>query len=333
MTLLWTPGDTYRQVEYQSEQELESSIQQVKTELFGRGRLYLDVKKKIGMPGGQRNIPDGYLIDLTGSRPKLYVVEVELGSHDPLRHVAVQILQFSLSFETEPLLVKKVLAEAIRGQTSAVKTCEQYAAAHEFRNLDHMLEWLVSETPFTGLVIIDEPPDNLENVLAKKFQFGVELVELRKYQNAEQGVAYRFEPFLSGIEDTVEGDSTRTRRARNDLSDIDTVVVPARDEGFEQVFLGAQCWHAVRLHGSMRPQIKHIAAYRVAPTSAFTHVAEIRLIEAWQDTSKFVLYFREPAEPIEPIPFVKGGHLKSFQSLRYTSIDKIRSAKTIDDIW
>ncbi len=52
MTLLWTLGDTYRQVEYQSEQELESSIQQVKTELFGRGRLYLDVKKKIGMPGG-----------------------------------------------------------------------------------------------------------------------------------------------------------------------------------------------------------------------------------------------------------------------------------------
>ena len=102
------------------------------------------------MPRGQRNIPDGYLIDLTGSRPKLYVVEVELGSHDPLRHVAVQSLQCSLSFEAEPLLVKKVLAEAIRGQASAVEACEQYAAAHEFRNLDHMLEWLVSETPFTA---------------------------------------------------------------------------------------------------------------------------------------------------------------------------------------
>ncbi len=333
MTLLWTPRNTYQQVEYQSEQELESAIQQVKTELFGQGRLYLDVKKKIGKVGGQRNIPDGYLIDLTGSKPKLYVVEVELGSHDPLRHVAVQILQFSLSFEAEPLLVKKVLAEAIRGQGSAVEICERYAATHEFRNLDHMLEWLVSETPFTALVVIDEPPDNLENVLAKKFQFGVELVELRKYQNAAEDVAYRFEPFLSDLENTVESDSPRTRRPRSDLSEIDTVVVPARDEGFEQVFIGEQCWHAVRLHGSMRPQIKHIAAYRVAPTSAITHVAEVRAIEPWKDTSKFVLYFREPAKPIEPIPFVKGGHLKSFQSLRYTSIDKLRSAKTIDDIW
>ena len=108
--------------------------------------------------------------------------------------------------------------------------------------------------------------------------------------------------------------------------------MPARDDGFERAFLGDQCWHAVRLHGSMRTQIKHTAAYRVVPTSAITHVAEVRSIEPWQESSTVVLYVREPAEQIEPIPFVKGGHLKSFQSLRYTSIDKIRSAKTIDDI-
>ena len=30
---------------------------------------------------------------------------------------------------------------------------------------------------------------------------------------------------------------------------------------------------------------------------------------------------------------LKGGHLKSFQSLRYTSLEKLKAAKTLDDIW
>ena len=49
--------------------------------------------------------------------------------------------------------------------------CEHYAAAHEFRNLDHMLDWIVFQSPFTVLVIIDEIPDNLEGALARKFKF------------------------------------------------------------------------------------------------------------------------------------------------------------------
>jgi hypothetical protein len=52
------------------------------------------VKKKIGKKGGLRNIPDGYLIDLSDAKPRLFVVENELAVHDPLRHIAVQILQF-----------------------------------------------------------------------------------------------------------------------------------------------------------------------------------------------------------------------------------------------
>ena len=59
------------------------------------------IKKKIGAKGGQRNIPDGYLLDLSGVKPRLYVIENELASHEPLRHIAVQILEFSLSFETD----------------------------------------------------------------------------------------------------------------------------------------------------------------------------------------------------------------------------------------
>jgi hypothetical protein len=53
--------------------------------------------------------------------------------------------------------------------------------------------------------------------------------------------------------------------------DIDTVVVPAREDGFQDVFLGEDRWYSVRINETVQPQIKYIAAYQVAPVSAITH--------------------------------------------------------------
>jgi hypothetical protein len=118
-----------------------------------------------------------------------------------------------------------------------------------------------------------------------------------------------------------------------DASTVDTVVIPARDEGFQDVFLKENRWYSVRIHGTMRPQIKYIAAYRVAPVSAISHIAPVRSIEPWKDTDKFVLNFVEPAKPIGPIPLVKGSKVKALQNLRYTNRQTIEQAKTLDDIW
>jgi hypothetical protein len=298
MSLLWTKDGTYRLAGYRDEADLEGAINQVKTELFGEHRIYLDVKKKIGAKGGLRNIPDGYLVDLSGQRPRLYVVENELATHEHLSHIAVQILQFSLSFEAEPRAVRNILFNALHEQPDALAKCEAYAASHNFRNLDHFLDALVFETPFAALVVIDEIPENLENVLAKKFQFGVEVLELACYENGNGERVFRFEPFLAdlGEAEAVTVPTLTVARGRIDASTIDTVVVPAREEGFQDVFLKENRWYAVRIHGTMRPQIKYVAAYRVAPTSAITHIAPVRSIEPWKDTDKFVLNFAEPAK-------------------------------------
>jgi hypothetical protein len=334
MSLLWTKGGTYRLAGYQSESDLESAINQVKSELFGEHRIYLDVKKKIGAKAGLRNIPDGYLVDLSGQKPRLYVVENELASHEPLRHIAVQILEFSLSYEAEPRVVRNVLFNALNEQLDARAKCESYAATHGFRNLDHFLDALVFETPFAAVVIIDEIPENLENVLAKKFQFGVEVLELACYENGKGERVFRFEPFLADLGETEPLTlPSGTGRTRIDASTVDTVVVPAREEGFQDVFLKENRWYAVRLHGTMRPQIKYIAAYRVAPVSAITHIAPVRSIEPWKDTAKFVLNFAEPAKEIGPISLVKGSRGKALQNLRYTNRQTIEQAKTLDDIW
>src|SRR5258706_10332626 len=323
------PQRTYRT-------DLEASILHVQTALFGANRIYLDVKKRIGGKNGPHNIPDGYLVDLTGQRPYLYVVENELAAHDPLRHIAVQILQFSLSLEEAPRAVKTILFNALQAQTDAKQQCEHYAAAHGFRNLDHMLDWLVFEGTFAALVIIDEMPENLENVLLTRFKFGVEVLELARYENDRHERFYHFEPFLADVSAdvaaVVAGEGTTPRPALSP-EEADTVVVPAHEEGARETFLGEHRWHAVRIHGAMRPRIKYIALYQVAPVSAITHVAPVQSIEPWKESDRVVVNFAEPAEPIGPIRWVRGGHVKTFQNLRYTTYARLTVAKTLDDMW
>jgi hypothetical protein len=334
MSLIWTKGGAYRRIEYKNEADLEAAIQKVQKELFGSNRVYLDVKKKIGTKGGLRNIPDGYLLDFSGRKPRLYVIENELASHHLLKHIAVQILEFSLSFEAEPRTIKNILFSALQDQPDAKSKGESYASTHGFRNLDHLLDSLVHDGPFAALIIIDESSDELESALAQKFQFGIDVLELARYENDKGEQFYLFDPFLEdlSIGEAMRGDTAREFKAV-DLSDVDTVVVPARDDGFEEVFIGENRWYKIRIHGTMRPQIKHIAVYRVAPISAITHIAPVKSIEPWKDSRKFVVNFSEPAREIGPIKLVKDGRVKQLYSLRYTTRAKLMSARTLDDIW
>jgi len=325
----------YRRTSYENEAELERAIVHVQEQLFGANRFYLDIKRKIGVRGGTRNIPDGYVIDLVGPKPRLYVVENELAAHDPLRHIAVQILEFSLSFESEPLAVKRILLEALSENPTARTACECYADQHSFRGLDHLLEYLVFDSPFSALVVIDEMPENLQNVLSEKFKFGVEVLELAPFESASGKRAYHFEPFLADVTADVGVVTTEPARSANTLdpSELDTVVVPAREDGFQETFRGEHRWYAVRIHGSMRPQIKYVAVYQVAPVSAITHIAPVKSIEPWKETDKVVLNFAEPAQPIGPIQLLRGGKVKPLYNLRYTTYSRLANAKTLDDLW
>jgi hypothetical protein len=331
MGVVWTEAGLFRRAEYEGEADLEKAVLRIQHDLFGPDRIYIDVKKKIGAKGGIQNIPDGYLLDLTGPQPRLFVVENELAAHDPLRHIAVQILQFSLSFESEPLAVKKVLLTAVHSDPKIQKECEGYVAKHGFRNLDHLFEHLVVSS-FAALVIIDEMPEHLENVLSQKFKFGVEVLEVGRYVNAAGEYAYRFEPFLADLAEDTESPIASTPKSAPSL-ELDTVVVPARAEGVEEVFLKQNRWYAVRIHGTMKPQIKYIALYQVAPVSAITHIAPVKSIEPWQNSNKVVVNFAEPAKAIGPLQLVKNGKVKALQSIRYTTRERLLNAKTLDDVW
>lgn len=328
--MLWTGGKKYQPYPYAKEADLEKAILQVEADLFGPQRIYLDVKKKIGAAGKTNNIPDGYLIDLTSSRvPILYVVENELANHEPLKHVAVQILEFSLSFESAPQKVKIIVKESLAARVDKWKLCEAYAARNGFENVDYLLERMIfREDGFRALVVIDELVGELETVLVSRFKFPVEVLTVERYRAGEE-VAFRFEPFLADV----SGEEGPAAGSSLDPSEIDTVVVPAREDGFLEVFIGEDRWYAIRLHTSMIPRIKHIAAYRVSPVSAITHLAPVDRIEPYKDSGKYMVVFSDKAKEITPIKFVPKGKVGALQGLRYTSVAKLMTAKNLDQVF
>ena len=330
--MLWSPKTSYEAEPFDLEADLEAAILEVQDALFGPSRIYLDLKKKIGKKGKTTNIPDGYLIDLSSKKvPTLYVVENELAKHDPLKHIAVQILQFSLSFETTPHKVKSILKDGLQASPKGLKQCQEYAKANGFDNVDYLLERMVFGTDkFNALVIIDEIPDELEKVLISRFKFPVEIVTLERYRTTQGQRLYRFEPFLYDISAAATESGASGTVPALDPSEIDTLVVPAREDGFQETFIGEDRWYAIRIHASMIPKIKYIAAYRVAPTSAITHVAQVSGIKQWQESDKYVVVFVGPAEKIGPVEYVSGGTAKHVQSPRYTSLERLKGAKTLE---
>jgi len=333
--MLWMPNKIYENEPFELEDDLEAAILEVKKDLFGEDRIYLDIKKKIGLKGKIKNIPDGYLIDLSSTKePKLYVVENELVKHEPLKHIAVQILEFSLSFESSPQKIKTLVKDALIKNKEALAKCVDYANENDFENIDFLLEKMIyGDNKFNVLVIIDEISDELETALIKRFKFPVEIVTLQRYCNSKDKRIYQFEPFLRDVLVPLVTGKRDTSGATKtiDPSEINTIVVPARKDGFEEVFIGENCWYAIRIHASMIPKIKFIAAYQVAPISAITHFAEVKSIEQWKDSNKYILRFAKPASKIGPIKLVPKGAVKALQISRYTSLERLQGAKTLDD--
>lgn len=333
--MLWSQNLAYELEPFELESDLELSISESSKPLFGDSRIYLDMKRLIGQKGSTQNIPDGYLIDLTSNKdPKLYLVEVELGIHEPLKHIAVQILEFSLSYETSPQLVKSILKEGLIKNSVGFDKCNEYAIKNGFENVDYLLERIIyKKDSFIALVIIDEIDEELETVLLSRFKFPVEVLTFQRFISPSGERLYSFEPFLQDVGTTIETvtDGQTVSIKTIDPSEIDTIVVPAQEEGFKKVFLGQNCWYAIRIHSSMIPRLKYIASYQVAPISAITYIARIKSIQQYEETNKYFIYFSEPAKEINHIKLIPKSIVKAPQSIRYTSYDKLMKAKNLNE--
>lgn len=330
--MIWNSSMQFFDAPFELESELEQAIVNASPVLFGKSRVFLPIKRRIGEKGKVQNIPDGYLIDLSSARePRLFVVEIELAIHDPLKHIAVQILEFSLSFETSQRQIKNILKTNLAANAEAWAKCQKYVSDNNYDNIDVFLERITDDgSKFNALVIIDELDDDLERVLRSRFRFPVETLTFKRYRDKSGQAIYQFEPFLGELDQIDESDKIIADKV--DISEVDTVVVPAQEDGFIATFLGENCWYAIRIHASMLSRIKYLATYRVAPESAITHLAKVHSIEPWRDSNKYIVIFEGPAEVLKTrIPLVPKGKVKAPQNLRYTSLKKLQAAKNLDE--
>jgi predicted Mrr-cat superfamily restriction endonuclease len=113
----------------------------------------------------------------------------------------------------------------------------------------------------------------------------------------------------------------------------DTVVCAAKEDGFKRAFLGQKAWWAVRLSPKTLSFIKYIAIYQVAPISQITYYGKVSRIEPFESAGKYKLYLDgEPIKLAKPVVLGQNHHLKP-QGPKYTSLEKILKAKTLDDIF
>jgi hypothetical protein len=326
---------------FQNEAEFEKQVVALADQIFGPSTIYVDVKKKI-KGGDIVSIPDGYVLDMAEpDAPRLYVVENEIVSHDPFQHIGIQMMKFVVGFESAQLRIKQFLMAEIMKTPGHLKRLEVGCRASGARNIDAYLERAVYGK-FHGLVVIDEAQPDLFHVL-KKINAEIDVLQMRAFRTGNGDFLYEFDTLYDEDEepDPVEPkggksglspDETAAARAsmlaRRAVSD--TVIVPAREDGFITEFLGNHQWFAIRLSPAMKDRLKYIAAYQVAPVSAVTHIAEIQEIRPYQDTGKYQVIFKGPARTIGPIT---SGELKySFQGPTYVQSEKLFAAKTLEDV-
>ena len=319
-------GKVFTFYEYSKESDFERDVIEHSKEIFGPKSVYIDIKKKI-KKDNIITIPDGYLLDFSfESDPHLYIVENELVSHDPYKHIGQQLLKFAIAYKASGLRIKKFLVNKICENSKMKKAVESGFSKAGYGNIDAFLEDLIFEKEVSAIIIIDEITPDLENVV-NQLAMKIDLLEFQTFISGGEKIT-KFIPFQEEIREITEGKDKETK-----VQALDTIVVPANEEGFNEVFLGKDQWFAIRISSSMIDRIKYIAGYQTTPISAITHYAEVSKIEKYKDTGKYIVYFKEPAKDIGPIKLTTGKRGKAPQAPRYTTYEKFINAKKLEDIF
>lgn len=321
-------------VRYSSEANFEQLVKSLSDSIFGTSTLYLDVKKRI-KKNEIISVPGGYLLDLTQPKePKLYVVENELANHDAFRHIGIQLLKFITGFDESKTTIREFLMAKIQSHQDLLERLEDNCKRSSYRNIDNYLDAAVYQD-FKGLVIIDEVQLELNQVLSK-INADISVLELKTYQSEDGSFVYQFDTLYDEYQEPVHAVTAASTEKKEGRAlrrafraSCDTIVVPAREEGFKRVFIGEQKWYAIRIGAAMKDRIKYIAAYQVAPISTVTHIAEVQEIRPYKNSGKYMVIFKGAPEQITPIP-IRDPNSKP-QGPIYVRRERLLAAKTLEE--
>ena len=230
-----------------------------------------------------------------------------------------------------------IMAETENGEGVII---ENQLEQTDHKHLGQLITYLTNMDCKVAIWICKEPRQEhinavnwLNETSDDDFNFYIVKLEAYKIGNSEPA------PFFSvichpskeqkemGKDKKVLKDQRLARKLRIDK--CDTIVVPAQEDGFERVFIGKDCWYAIRIKSSRIDQIKWIAAYQVSPVSAITHIAKVKEILPYEDTGKYIIYFDGPAKEIKHIPLGSNSS-KSPQGPVYAEKDKLDRSKSVE---
>lgn len=192
---------------------------------------------------------------------------------------------------------------------------EFYTKTSSFINHNTSFEFIKSVTPNIS-----------EDEFKKDYGLNIELDSRASTDN---------EPIdFDGIEvsDEMEDNLSKYFDLEN-MSFKDTIIVPARIEGFKDVFLQENRWYSINIKNDRIPYLKYIAAYQSTPISAVTYVAKIdRIVDSPYMPGKKMVIFEGKALPLKrPIPI--GNDYLALQGPRYTNHKKLNSSADTDELF
>jgi hypothetical protein len=319
---------------FQKEEELEKVVVQNYTKIFGEDTYYFDLKKGIrNKKGDLLTIPDGYLLKINNN-PSMTVIENEHSNHDEIKHITVQFAKFhSAITDMSKYNVKKFLHAYLKENPVEEKKVIQLMSKTRFKHISDILESAIMDQEIDYAILIDEKSEELERVMAF---FNPEIYVIKKFQ-CEKDIIYFIEgediQINSKITFNSKTNSGSTKTPMRRMPGMDTIVCPAREDGFNDVFLGENRWFAIPLSAKRIPQIEYLAMYEKKPISAIRYIGKVKEIKPYKNTGKYEVVLDGPPSKIRPIKLSEKNPNLAPQGTKYSIKNLFDDAKYLEDIF
>ena len=318
----------FQQISFTKEAELENVVIQNYAQIFGQNTYYFNLKKGMRYKKGDLlTIPDGYLLKL-GNNSSMTIIEHEISTHDAISHIAVQFLKFfSAVTETSKYALKKSLIEYLKENPKELEKINSLITRNGLKNISDVLDSAIMDAKIQYAILIDEKSDELIRVTRL---FNPEIYTIKKFQSKNE-IMY----LIDGEEiQKVSERSSSKRPPMRKLPESDTIVCPAQEDGFNEVFLQENRWFQIRIDDNKLQKIKYLAMYESAPVSAINYVGEVKKIIPYKNTKKYEIILNGPAIKL-PTPIKKSKEFPNLapQGPKYTMKSLLDEATKLEDIF